>query len=163
MLLLNVTIAVLWMVWHHAFTLLDFFVGFGLGFLVIILVQSILRQGHYGRQVLHVGELISFCLVEMLRSNIALLRLVVQPEPAVRPAIVAIPLSIRSDAAIALLSYLVACMPGIYLLDIASDKQALYVHTIALSDVAVFRRTIKREFESRVAEVMESEEHKTHV
>lgn len=163
MLLLNVIVACVWVVWRNSFTLLDFTIGFVVGFVIIVLTQQVQGQRRYGRQTARILELLGYTLTEMLKANFVLLWLIITPQPTARPGIVAIPLSLQSDAAITLLAYLVTFIPSMLTLDISTDKRTLYLHALHVPDVKKFRRDFKRDMESRVAEVMEAEETRTHV
>jgi multicomponent Na+:H+ antiporter subunit E len=163
MLILNVVLAVLWMILQQAFTPLDFLVGFALGFVVIFLVQRLLGHGSYGRRTWNVVSLAGFCAWEIVRACVLLARLILNPEMALRPGIVAIPLDLHSDTAVTTLASLINLIPGTLSLDISPEQDTLYVHTISVQDAESFRRIIKDEFERRVADILSNSEEEQHV
>jgi multicomponent Na+:H+ antiporter subunit E len=158
MLLLNVLLAVLWMILQQAFTPLDFLVGFALGFVVIFLVQRLLGHGDYGRRMWDVLSLAGFCIWEIVRACVLLARLILNPEMTLRPGIVAVPLDLRSDTGITTLAILINLIPGTLSLDLAPDRSTLYVHAISVRDAESFRQIIKDEFERRIADILPSNE-----
>jgi multicomponent Na+:H+ antiporter subunit E len=158
MLLLNVLLAVLWMILQQAFTPLDFLVGFALGFVVIFLVQRLLGHGSYGRRMWDVLSLAGFCIWEIVRACVLLARLILNPEMTLRPGIVAVPLDLRSDTGITTLAILINLIPGTLSLDLSPDRSTLYVHTISVQDAESFRQVIKSEFERRIADILPSNE-----
>jgi multicomponent Na+:H+ antiporter subunit E len=71
-----------------------------------------------------------------------------------RPAIVAIPLDLRSPLAITLLAQMITLTPGTLSLDVSSDRRVLYVHSMYVDDIDAFRRSIKDGFERRLLQVL---------
>ncbi len=57
---------------------------------------------------------------------------VLQPQRAARSGIVAIPLTVRSDAGIAMLANMITLTPGTTSLHISSDRKVLYAHVMNL-------------------------------
>jgi multicomponent Na+:H+ antiporter subunit E len=110
-----------------------------------------------------VVSLAGFCIWEIVRACVLLARLILNPEMALRPGIVAIPLDLRSDTAVTTLASLINLIPGTLSLDISPDQDTLYVHTISVQDAESFRRIIKDEFERRVADILSNSEEEQHV
>ncbi len=78
---------------------------------------------------------------------------VLRPNRIQRSGIVAVPLTLRSDAAISLLANMVTLTPGTTSLHVSDDRRLLFVHVMNLSDDTVAQ--IQGGFERRVQEVME--------
>jgi multicomponent Na+:H+ antiporter subunit E len=70
---------------------------------------------------------------------------------------VALPLDVRSDAAIQLLAATITLTPGTLSIDVSSDRRTLYVHVVDLGggDVEAFVRATKSTFERRIKEWLE--------
>ncbi len=96
-----------------------------------------------------VGLLVYF-LWKLVVANVRLARDVVRPLSRLRPAIVAVPLSLEDDKQIVLLANLITLTPGTLSLDVSSDRKFLYVHVVNVEDVAAFREEIKSGFERRI-------------
>lgn len=77
---------------------------------------------------------------------------VLDPRIPIRSAIVAIPLDVKSDAAITLVANMITLTPGTTSLHVSDDKSTLYVHVMNVSEESV--RAIKEGFEARVKEVL---------
>lgn len=93
---------------------------------------------------------------ELVLANLRVAWLVVHPRPRMRPAIVALPLDVTSDAAIQLLAVTITLTPGALSLDVSSDRRTLYVHTVDVGDdVDAFVRDTKASFERRIQEWLE--------
>jgi multicomponent Na+:H+ antiporter subunit E len=154
MFLLNMLLAIIWMIFRNSFQVTDFLVGFFVSFLVISVIQYVLQRGYYGSQVLQVIGLMGFCIWAIVLANIAIAQIVLTRKIALYPGVVAIPLDVRNDAAIALLAFLITLIPGTVSLGASDDRSTLYVHSILVYDADVFRQTIKAEFERRVATLL---------
>ena len=81
------------------------------------------------------------------------LRAVLRPSRVQCSGIVAVPLSLQGDTAIALLANLVTLTPGTTSLHLSEDRGVLYVHAMNLSDDTVAQ--IQSGFERRVKECLE--------
>ncbi len=152
----NIFLPVVWMALTGKFTLANY----ALGFVVSAFVLWITRPP---------GEIAFFIYLERMRRwfvfllfffwelIVASLRVVydiLTPRHRMRPAIIAVPLDLRTDSEITLLANLITLTPGTLSLDISPQKDILYIHAMYVDDVEEFRRTIKERFEKRVKEVM---------
>lgn len=98
------------------------------------------------------GAFLLFYLWELLISSLRVAYDVLTPTLHMRPAIIAVPLDLRSDLEITLLAHLVSLTPGSLSLDVSPDCRTLYVHVMFVGDdVDAARREIKQKFERRVA------------
>ena len=68
----------------------------------------------------------------------------------IEPAVVAIPLDVRSDGEILLLSMLINITPGSVTIDLSDDRRTLYVHVMHMKTPEQTRREIKDGFEHRI-------------
>jgi multicomponent Na+:H+ antiporter subunit E len=95
---------------------------------------------------------VAFFAWELLVSSLRVAYDVLTPTLHMRPAIVAVPLDVRSDLAITLLANLVSLTPGSLTLDVSADRRTLYVHVMFVGgDAEDARRDIKEQLERRVA------------
>lgn len=90
---------------------------------------------------------------ELVLSVNDVLKAVLRPSRVQRSGIVAVPLSLHGDTAIALLANLVTLTPGTTSLHVSDDKGVLYVHAMNLGDDTVAQ--IQSGFERRVKECLE--------
>ncbi len=111
--------------------------------------------GTYFARVPRVFRALVVFLWEILLANLRVTYHVFAPLDRMRPGIVAVPLDVQSDAAITMLANAITLTPGTLSLDVASDRQTLYVHGMRIGDPRSFRRDIKRTLEKHVKEVCE--------
>lgn len=154
MFLLNILLALAWIGLTGQFTVENFVVGFGLGFVLLWLSQRMVGRSVYFRKVLQILNFITFFIWELILANLRVAYDVVTPRHYMRPGVVAIPLDVTGDAEIVLLANLITLTPGTLSLDISEDRRTLYVHAMHIDDLEQFRRDIKEGFERRVQEVL---------
>ena len=77
---------------------------------------------------------------------------VLRPTRVQHSAIVAVPLSVRSEAGIALLANMITLTPGTTSLHVSDDRSVLYVHVMNVSEGTV--QDIKEGFERLVMKVL---------
>ena len=97
---------------------------------------------------------------ELLVANVRMAADVLRPRPSIRPAVVAIPLDITSDAEILLLSALINITPGSVTIDLSGDRRTLFVHVMHMTSPESSRSEIKAGFEQRVKRLFESQRRK---
>ncbi len=153
-LLLALLWSALWADWHP----LLFGVGLGLGF---VLLETLSRRGAFGSSfwVRRLDKAFVFGLLylwEILLSNLRTARQVLLPQGRVRPAIIAVPISLRQEGQIMLLANLVSLTPGTLSLDVSTDRSTLYVHVLDLATPPeAFRQSFVRGFQRSIREIFE--------
>jgi multicomponent Na+:H+ antiporter subunit E len=152
--LLNLLLALAWAALYGEFSVPNLLVGFGLGFLVLALMQSAPRHTVYFTRVPKLIGFFGFFLWELLLSNLRVAYDVITPRHHMRPAVIAIPLDVSSEFEIVTLANLLTLTPGSLSLDVSADRKVLYVHAMYVDDPEDFRRRIKQNFEARVKEVL---------
>jgi len=95
-----------------------------------------------------------YFLGQLALANVRVARAVLAPLRRLRPAIVAVPLSLDRDAEIALLANLLTLTPGTLSLEVSEDRRTLYVHALGVDDPEALRREIREGFERRIREAL---------
>jgi multicomponent Na+:H+ antiporter subunit E len=101
-------------------------------------------------RIAHAASLAAFFAWALIVANLRVALDVLRPHTSIRPAIVAIPLDVTSDAEILLLAMLINITPGSVTIDLASDRRTLYVHVMHMTSAEASRDEIKTGFEQRV-------------
>src|SRR5690606_23322694 len=70
---------------------------------------------------------------ELIVSALKVAWLVVRPRLRVRPAIIAYPLTVTTDAQITLLANMITLTPGTLTVDVSGDRKWLYIHAIDMT------------------------------
>jgi len=91
---------------------------------------------------------------EFVMSALKVAWLVVQPKMHIRPAIIAHPLTVTSDAQITLLANMITLTPGTLSIDVSDDRKTLYVHAIDMESKEALISDIAAGFETKVLQVL---------
>lgn len=140
----------LWMALTERYTASNFVLG-------LVFAHVALRFSRGER--LHVrktGPALRFLLFvakEVLVSALRVARDVLARHPRMRPAIVHVPLDVRTEGQITLLAILITLTPGTLALDVSTDRRTLLVHAMFAADADLVRDEIKGGFERRILEL----------
>ncbi len=146
-------LALVWVAATGRLTILDFLVGYGLGFLALRILGPSVASGRWGWRTWKVVPLLLFFLKEVLVSGLRVALDVVAPHPGITAGVVAVPLELESEMEIAVLANMITLTPGTLSLDVAPDRSTLYVHSLYAEDPDEVRRSVKEGFERRILEV----------
>jgi multicomponent Na+:H+ antiporter subunit E len=142
-----------WALITGGFTVLNLLLGAIVGAVAIYLVRDRIGLPRPLRRLRRILRLAGLFIVELFVSAIKVGWLVVQPRLKLQPAIVAFPLTARSDAEITLLANLITLTPGTLSVDVARDRRHLYIHAIDCPDREALITSIANGFERRIIEV----------
>lgn len=155
MLLGNIALAVAWAALQGEFSLSQLLLGYALGY---VLLAALARGGvvssRYPKKARAVLALLAFLFKEFLVANLRMAIDVIGPTSNIRPAIVRVPLDATEEYEILLLSTLLNLTPGSIVLDVTSDRRAIFVHVMHVTTPEAVRAEIKSGFERRVLEVL---------
>jgi len=86
-------------------------------------------------------------LGDIVRSNIAVARIIVSPKPRFTSGFVTIPLEITSPYALALLACIITATPGTIWVSHDSLRRVLVIHVLDVVDETIWIAHIKRRYE----------------
>ncbi len=153
-LLLNLVLALTWGAMTGSFAVENLAMGLGLGFVVISVGQRRNGTSPYAAKLAEVVGFIGFYLWELVLANLRVAHDVLTPGPLSRPGIIGVRLDARTDAEITLFANLMTLTPGELSIDVSTDREVLYVHSLYLFDIERERERIEDDFEARVLRVM---------
>ncbi|MFN3718836.1 MAG: Na+/H+ antiporter subunit E [Rhizobium rhizophilum] len=90
---------------------------------------------------------------ELIRSSVAVARQVLGDSSKLEPAIIAVPLNLRSKAGVTALANCVSLTPGTTSLHVSEDLATLYVHVLDAPQPEAVVQSIKTTFETRLKEI----------
>ncbi len=102
-----------------------------------------------GQAVIWLVLFVTF-LKELVLSATSVAWAVVNPRLRLRPAILAVPLDLRTDWRISVLANLVTLTPGTTSLHVSEDLSTLYVHAMDCKDADAVVASIKESFERTI-------------
>ncbi|ARM30078.1 Na+/H+ antiporter subunit E [Prosthecochloris sp. HL-130-GSB] len=152
--LLNILLAVAWMLLVGEVSAGTFLTGLVVGYLILWLSRSAWGETRYFSKIPKVIMFVFYFLRELFVANLKVAFDIVTPKDYMEPGIIAVPLDVKSDIEITLFANLVTLTPGTLSLDVSEDRRTLYVHALYVKDADRFRDELKNGLERRLIEVM---------
>ena len=154
LLLVNIVLAAIWGTVTNSFSPSNLIFGYVLGFLCLWLVRERFNQRNFFRPA-RVLRLAGLFVLELVLSGYRVARDTLSPRMEFRPAIIAFPLELESEAGIMLLANLITLTPGTLSVDVSTDRSTLYIHAMDVDDPEALREDIRNGFERRIREALE--------
>lgn len=154
---LVIILALLWAGTTGSFSGLNLLFGGVIGGVAVLLLrQSLTSPGHL-RRARRSLSLLGLFLYELMASAVRVALVVLRPDmnKVIQPAIVAVPLSVKSDVQITMLANLITLTPGTLSVDLSPNRSVLYVHALTMGDRDAMIADIKNGFEKKILEVFE--------
>ncbi len=152
---INLILALLWAS-LQSFTPTDLIGGFILGYLILWTLHRWLgpEAYHYTRRMPMFLRFFLYLCKEIVVSTVQVSIMIFRDERTLKPGIIALPLSTRTELELVLFHILVVIIPGTMGVALSPDQKILYIHTIDVSDPDKMRADIKNGLERRLLEVM---------
>ncbi|MDQ0339580.1 multicomponent Na+:H+ antiporter subunit E [Caldalkalibacillus uzonensis] len=151
--LLNLILALIWVLLNNSWDLVTFSIGYVLGFLLIFALRRFLPYSFYGQKIVAVVKLLLLFLKELILSSISVIKQIIKPDLDIRPGIFAFETQLKSDWEITTLACLISLTPGTLTVSVTPDKSILYIHAIDIPDAEQTIAQIKDSFEQAIMEV----------
>ncbi|EHJ92410.1 Na+/H+ antiporter subunit E [Vreelandella boliviensis] len=149
----NLLLGLAWVLLSGDFTGLNLLVGLIFGYITLVLIEPQLDslKGYPARVPRFIG-FIGFFLKELVQANLRVAFDIVTPPWHMKPGVIAMPLSARTEMEITMVANLISLTPGTLSLDVSDDRKVLYIHAMFLDNEEELRRNLK-EMEHRALEL----------
>ncbi|MCE8006441.1 Na+/H+ antiporter subunit E [Aestuariivita sp.] len=155
-LVVNLLFALVWAFFFGDFSLLTLSSGLVLGYGVLWLLQPLTGgPSGYFLRVWYWFKLIVMFHYELVVSSLEVLWDILTPTHRARPAIIEMPLDVKSDAGILLVTNLISLTPGTLSLDVSADRKTLSLHAMFADDPDAVCRQLKQGMEKWVIDAVE--------
>ncbi|MEM7525392.1 MAG: Na+/H+ antiporter subunit E [Pseudomonadota bacterium] len=152
----NLMFAAAWAVFFGGFTWLTVTSGFVLGLAILWLLQPLTGvKSTYFMRVWYWLKLLVMFLYELVVSSYHVLWDIVTPDHRSRPAIIDMPLDVKTEAGILLVTNLISLTPGTLSLDVSEDRKTLKVHAMFAEDPDAVLHALKSGMERWVIDAVE--------
>jgi multicomponent Na+:H+ antiporter subunit E len=150
-----IVLAIVWGAITGTFTGLNLLLGAAIGGVAVLLLRSAFAPPRILRKIGQIASLILLFLYELAASAVRVAIVVLTPsmKADLRPAIIAFPLTVKSDAEITLLANLITLTPGTLSIDVSEDRSVLFVHVLTLSTREALIADVAGGFEAKVREI----------
>ncbi|MEM7296351.1 MAG: Na+/H+ antiporter subunit E [Pseudomonadota bacterium] len=153
----NLLFAVAWVALTGTVTLSGLAAGFVVGFGALWMIQPLFGRTRYFSRVFAWIKLIAMFLYELMASSIHVLWDIVTPRHRANPAIIKMPLDVKTDAGILLVTNLISLTPGTLCLDVIDDRRTLVLHAMFADDPAALCASLKNGMERWVIDAVEGD------
>lgn len=154
-LVLNILLGFIWMFLNGDLGFINFVEGFVIGFIILWMSTYAKSSSRYFSKIPKVLNFIVYFIFELIVANIKVAYDILTPKHRMNPAIIAVPLDVKTDVEITLLANLITLTPGTLSLDVSNDKKVLYVHAAYVENKEEFVRDLKTGFEKKLMEIFE--------
>jgi multicomponent Na+:H+ antiporter subunit E len=153
---LNTVLALVWAGLTGSFVLPSLLFGWVVGYCALWMAQPLFdKPDAYFLRVYRVLRLTGYFLYELIVSSVRVAWDVITPTQLSNPAIVEMPLDVKSDLEILLVTNLISLTPGTLSLDVTPDRSTLIVHAMFADDPNALVDELKNGMERMVKEVFE--------
>lgn len=152
---LSAALLVLWLLLNQSVAPEHLLLGAGLavaGGRVLASLQA--PAGRTRRRVLVAAQLIGLVFVDIVRSNIAVARIVLHPGVRKRSSgFLSLPLEVRHPGALATLACIITATPGTSWARYDAARNVVTIHVLDLIDEATWTYLFKERYERRLQEI----------
>lgn len=152
---INLLLSLFWLLVTGSYTVNNFLLGLILGLLLVYLLRSVLPGRFYIITLYKVIKLIFVFLIELIKANIDVIRIVLQPSLKNEPAFFTYNTDLKTDWQVVLLSNLITLTPGTIVVGLSDDRTKIYIHAIDFGEKEEEIEGIKSSLEKVVREVGE--------
>src|SRR5699024_4754584 len=149
----NIIIAVIWTFLQNSFTAIDFLFGYIIGIIILYILRRFLIFDFYMNRVWALVKLVMIFIIELIKANIDVVKIVLSPRLNNQSGIVAVKTRLESDVEITLLAALISLTPGTISMDFSADGKTIYIHALDVPDAEEMIDGIQNSFERAIMEV----------
>ncbi|EGQ3227078.1 Na+/H+ antiporter subunit E [Staphylococcus pseudintermedius] len=153
---INLFLAIFWLFISDSYTMNAFVLGYLFALLLVFLMRKLLPGRFYVITLYKVIKLVFVFLLELIKANIDVLRIILQPRIKNESAFFVYETDLEHPWQVALLSNLITLTPGTVVIGVNDDMKRLYIHCLNFSTKEEEVAGIKGSLEKAVREVGES-------
>jgi len=152
---LNIILAIAWVAFTGSVSLTGLITGFAIGYGALWLIQPLIGTSTYFTRVTAWIKLIIMFHYELVLSSLEVAVDVLTPRHRARPSIIEMPLDVKTDTGILLVTNLISLTPGTLSLDVSEDRKTLMIHAMFADDHEAILSNLKNGMERWVIEAVE--------
>ncbi|EGQ3558305.1 Na+/H+ antiporter subunit E [Staphylococcus pseudintermedius] len=153
---INLFLAIFLLFVSDSYTMNAFVLGYLFALLLVFLMRKLLPGRFYVITLYKVIKLVFVFLLELIKANIDVLRIILQPRIKNESAFFVYETDLEHPWQVALLSNLITLTPGTVVIGVNDDMKRLYIHCLNFSTKEEEVAGIKGSLEKAVREVGES-------
>ncbi|HEV2518766.1 MAG TPA: Na+/H+ antiporter subunit E [Devosia sp.] len=146
---------VLWLVLQQSLGLGQLLLGGGVAIGVAFAASAILPGRVRFRRPLSLLQLIAVAGIDIVRSNIAVLLILLNPRAEPRAGFIKMELQLTNQFGLAVLACLLTATPGSAWLEYDGERSTVLIHVLDLADKDEWIATVKQRYERLLLEIFE--------
>ena len=152
----NLILAAAWAIFFGGFTWITMLSGFIVGFGVLWLLQPLNEvKSTYFKRVWYWAKLLVLFHYELIVSSVQVIWDIITPDHLSHPAIFEMPLDVKTDTGILLVTNLISLTPGTLSIDVSEDRKSLLIHAMFAKDPDAVCAQLKSGMERWVIDAVE--------
>ena len=152
----NIFLAIAWILFFGEATWLTVLSGLGVGYGILWLLKPLKGANSlYFKRVWFWGKLVFMFLYELMVSSFHVLQDIFPRQHLSRPAFIDMPLDVKTEAGILLVTNLISLTPGTLSIDVSEDRTTLKLHVMFAEDPDAVLRQLKQGMERWVIDAVE--------
>ncbi|MCX2696780.1 MULTISPECIES: Na+/H+ antiporter subunit E [Ochrobactrum] len=144
--LLFVSLILFWLL-LNGFTRAQFLLGIVISLLACYAMTALQPQKNHLRSLPTMIWLFCVVSIDIMMSNLSVVKLILSPRKAHHPGFVVIPLELENRSALAVLACIITAAPGTAWVDYNVARKVLTIHVLDLDDAKSWRAKIKQRYE----------------
>lgn len=153
LLLVNILLAILWLILTGRFDPTNFLFGFGVSYFILWLVLRNMISSKYFEKIPKTISFTFYFFYLLFKANMRVAFDILTIKHYMHPGILAIPLKARTNIEITMLANFITLTPGTLSLDISNDRKIIYIHFMYIDNEEDARREIK-DFEAKILDLI---------
>ena len=152
-LLVNLSVALLWMFLQDQWSILSFFSGYLVWVFIVFSMRRFFPTRFYLLSLLAISKLLLVFIQELISSSVLVVKQVIRPKINITPGIFKLETELEGDLEVTLLSLLITLTPGSVVIDVSDDGKVFYVHAMDIPESSDAVIKSKNAFEKAIKDV----------
>ena len=154
--LLTIILTLVWLLLVNRLSPADIIIGLMLGWVIPLFTLHFWPERVVIKHPLTLLRFVARVLADIVIANFIVAWLILRGPKQLRPAFIRLPLELRSELAISMLSNTICITPGTVSAELSEDRRHLLVHALNSDDAEALQRHIKQRYEAPLKKVFES-------
>lgn len=126
--LINLSVALLWMFFNDSWDGAHFLTGYLVGLFIVFSVRKYFDSKFYIVTLIAAIKLIFIFIKEIIISSILVIKQILEPKMSIKPGVLVFETKLESDFEVTLISLLITLTPGSVVIEVSDDKKKLLLH-----------------------------------
>lgn len=153
--ILSVCLLLIWLLLVNSAAVGQIVLGAFIGWLVPLCCRGFLVPVPRIRRPIKLGMFMLKVMLDIVKANFQVARLVLGPQARLEPAFIELPLTVQDEFVISFLSCVVSLTPGTVSASLSDDRKTLLLHALDASHPEAMIAEIKQRYEAPLLEIFE--------